>query len=57
MRSMALSKSISISPSQVNNIMYSNLKSFVVDLILVLINLIFENLRSAEAEPIGNVGT
>jgi len=53
MRFMALSKSISISHSQVNNFMCSNLESFVVDLNLVLINLIFENLRSAEAEPLG----
>jgi len=33
--------------------MCSNLESFVVD--LVLINLIFENFRPAEAEPIGNI--
>lgn len=55
MRFMALSNSMSIFPSQDNNIICSNLESLVVDLNLVLINFIFENLRSAEAELIGNV--
>lgn len=55
MQFIALSKSVSSCPSQDSNITCSNLISLVVDLNLIFIHYIFENLRLAEAEPIGNV--